>query len=588
MNELPLARWQLTVLTACAVLLGLAGYAALAIASPSAPSALSPLQVAGLIAAAALGLVAGGVRVRSRPRTAVLEPLLLAGLLAAVAFLAASSLAHVGQFLRIPADLVAFSESPFVDDIIKFRLGLPLYGPVEDNNTYPYTPGTQLLTYGIASLVGDPTSIALLRSVQFAYVIVAALVGAATCHQLALGRLRPDEYRYRPLWIGVFGATMLLLVSEPRFNLYTHALHNDGLALLVSMTGFWLVARHHVTAQRWLLVPMALLPAAGFLVKQNQLMWAGVFGLYLLASGTLRWRDLVLYGVGAGLAAAVVIGGSIALWGDAFRYWVFSALGDKQVSVMRSAQHLLDAGMFAAMGLIAAAVLLWRGADRRGAAAWLAWAIVLLLTAYTSGLGFQVNHLGPAVVMAGGWMLVAAVRLWPRTPDEGQGGWRRPVGQAGAAAILILLLAGMGFLREPGRAVPAELDAYIAAIEREFAGVPADRVLMDVGSWIYLRENVLMRDRSGPVSLHVGSNQPTINRAALAATITRIESGQYDRILARELDTPRSAYDYHDRGSGVKAAILEHYRVVRRIPGVSVARWWPRHIIGEVLVLEPR
>ena len=73
-----------------------------------------------------------------------------------------------------------------------------------------------------------------------------------------------------------------------------------------------------------------------------------------------------------------------------------------------------------------------------------------------------------------------------------------------------------------------------------------------------------------------------------AETIARIESKQYRRILARELDTPRTAYDFQNRGSGVKDAIFENYRVVRRIPGVDVNRWWPRHMIAEILVLEPR
>ena len=213
--------------------------------------------------------------------------------------------------------------------------------------------------------------------------------------------------------------------------------------------------------------------------------------------------------------------------------------------------------------------------------------MVMAIQAYTSGIGFQVNHMGPGVVMAGCWFMVSLVRVWP-TRSESDPRWRYPVVQAGAAAIVVLLLTGMGFVREPRRAVPEDLDRYIAEIEREFQDLPADQVLMDVGSWIYLREGVLMKDRSGPVSLHVGANQPEINRAALAPTIARIESRQYRRILARELDTPRTAYDFQDRGSGVKAAMLQHYRIVRRIPGVSVSRWWPRHMIADIVVLEPR
>src|SRR5690606_28046832 len=140
-----------------------------------------------------------------------------------------------------PVGLGGFAERPFVDDIIKLRLGRPIYSPVTDNNTYPYTPGTQILTYGIARLLGHPTSIPAYRTIQFGYVILAALVAAGTCHQLARGFLRPDEYRHRPLWNAVWFGVLLLLVSEPSFNPYTHSMHNDGLALLVSMCGFFLI-----------------------------------------------------------------------------------------------------------------------------------------------------------------------------------------------------------------------------------------------------------------------------------------------------------------------------------------------------------
>lgn len=580
-------RWHAVLLATAAVGIGLAVYAAVAkIGGVALTPSVGTWILAGAILAMAGGAGAYATNRRLQPE-AIEGRLAIAAMLAALAFLAVASLVYIFGFLRIPVDLVSFSESPFVDDIIKLRLGAPIYSPVTDNNTYPYTPGTQILTYGISRLLGYPASIPAYRMVQYGYVIVAALVAAATCHQLARGFLEPDEYRHRPLWIAVWIAVLLLLVNEPSFNPYTHTLHNDGLALLVSMCGFFLIARHNTTPSPWLIGPMAVLPALGFLVKQNQLMWAGVFAIYLLVSGKASWRILAIYLALCSVAVVSVMGGSILLWGDAFRYWIFSALGDKQVSVMRSLQHLLRAGLFVAAGLWAGRVLVLPGLDRGRVAVWASWALVLAIEAYTSGIGFVMNHLGPGIVLAGCWFLVAMVRVWPRRSPAAPF-WRYPLEQAGAAALVVLLLSGMGLMREPGPSVPDDLDRYIAEIEREFSDLPAEQVLMDVGSWVYLREGVLMKDRSAPVSLHVGANQPEINRAALAQTIERIESKQYRRILARELDSPRTAYDYQDRGSGVKDAILDNYRIVRRIPGVEVSRWWPRHMIAEIVVLEPR
>jgi hypothetical protein len=136
--------------------------------------------------------------------------------------------------------------------------------------------------------------------------------------------------------------------------------------------------------------------------------------------------------------------------------------------------------------------------------------------------------------------------------------------------------------------VPPDFFRYVSDIEKEFQGLPAEAVLMDTGTWVYLRENTLMRDRSAPVSLHVGKNQPEINHAVLSATIRRIEQKTYAKILARQLDTGHTWYDFQDRGSGVKAAILANYHEIRRIPGVQgITHWWPEHLVADILVLIP-
>ena len=94
------------------------------------------------------------------------------------------------------------------------------------------------------------------------------------------------------------------------------------------------------------------------------------------------------------------------------------------------------------------------------------------------------------------------------------------------------------------------LDTYRRS-EAEFEDLPADKVLLDSGTWVYLKDGIVMKDRAWAVSLHNGENQP-INHALLSETIDRIQRKTYDRILAHELDTPENWYDYHDRGSGVK------------------------------------
>lgn len=96
---------------------------------------------------------------------------------------------------------------------------------------------------GIAAAFGKGDSIPFYRLVQFAYVILASVLAAGVCDLLARQSLSSHEYRNRLLWIGFLLFSLFLLATDPRFNIYTHTLHNDGLALLFSVFAFWLIAK---------------------------------------------------------------------------------------------------------------------------------------------------------------------------------------------------------------------------------------------------------------------------------------------------------------------------------------------------------
>jgi hypothetical protein len=237
------------------------------------------------------------------------------------------------------------------------------------------------------------------------------------------------------------------------------------------------------------------------------------------------------------------------------------------------------------MGLFAFLVMVLREPRRPAVVLWGCWLIVFALQTYTSGIAWVSNHLGPGVVLGGCWFLVALLKIWP--PAESIRTWREYLQEAVAVCMVILLFGVLGFVRQPRDPISSDFFRYVAAIEQEFQGTSADRVLMDQGSWLYLREKVLMKDRGQQISLHAGKNQE-VNREALAGTIDRIEQRVYDKILVRQLDTGESAYDFQDRGSGVKTAILANYHEVRRIAGVhGIQRWWPLNMIAEIQVFVP-
>jgi len=53
---------------------------------------------------------------------------------------------RVAFFLGVPAGILSFSESDFVNEIVKFWVGYPLYSDQTTNDSFPYTAGAPLVT----------------------------------------------------------------------------------------------------------------------------------------------------------------------------------------------------------------------------------------------------------------------------------------------------------------------------------------------------------------------------------------------------------------------------------------------------------
>jgi len=90
----------------------------------------------------------------------------------------------IKPYVFLPADILSFAETNFVGDIIKLRIGEPIYTVPEDNNSLLYTPGAQILTYAISWLIGQKTSIVVWRIIQLFFVTCAALLATFCCRIL--------------------------------------------------------------------------------------------------------------------------------------------------------------------------------------------------------------------------------------------------------------------------------------------------------------------------------------------------------------------------------------------------------------------
>lgn len=518
-----------------------------------------------------------------RRRAATPGALGLALIAAAAVVLAGVYLYWASPAVLLRADTLIWSEGPFVNDILKFRIGYPLYSDPKNLESFFYPQGTQMLTYALAWITGHATSIPAYRVIQVVYAALAALFAtAATMRILAMSRPQRAA-EVSPWWGALLTPLLFLCATNALTNPFAHELHNDGLTVLVSVLAYYMLAEYAATRRVVLLVALALVPAVGFHVKQSLVVWAALVTGYLVvfdeprSLGRAAAYAVAAFGLSyAGYALAR------AAWGPDFQYWVIEDLKHHPFSVLRSVQHALDAWVYFAVGLVGGLVLIgeeWR----RLAGLWVVAMLLLAQEAYTSGIAWMLNHMGPGSLLAGIWFAAALVAVWPRDT-------KRPVGilpwaRAGAAALLTMFcFSGLALVRIPVASLPGDIERYVSAIEGEFRGMDASRVLLDAGSWVYLPDRVVMKDRGAAVG-DLGYS----GLGDFSGMHERIRTRYYKRILVRALNTPDFGYDHYSwpkKSGGTRALLLANYREVRRIRAVEGEEDGTPYL-REISVLEP-
>ncbi len=540
---------------------------------PSEPERV--VQAAGLTALAAVVLPVGAYLLFQRraasPRRAGLIVLAAAGV-ALVAFY----LTWVSYYVEYPADILMWAEGDFVNEIVKFRVGHPLYTAQQNNESMTYTPGAPLFTYALARACGAPDSIPVYRLIQVLYGLGAAVfaVGSyARLVQLAGVRRFAED---RGLWGAIALPLFFLTATNTITNPFVHNLHNDSLAQLVAAAAYWLLLCYAVTGNRLTLTLMALIPALGFLVKQSLAIWAPLYCVYLLFFDLPRslLRSLTFAAATFAVLAAVVAG-CCFFWGEPFWYWAVVVMGSYRVPLVRSVQHGLVVWVYYGAGLLAALVLLRGAAARRLVGPWVIWLLFFGAETYTSGLNVTLNHLGPGSLIAGIWFLAAVTRVWPADhllrgfPPRPVLAWTR----SGLVVGLVGLgYAGLGLVSMPANPLPRDAYRYIAEIEREFAGLPAEKVLLDLGgAWIPARKGTVSRDSAPCIGCR---SEAPVGVGDFSGLLGRLQHHDYQKILVRNLDKPNFWYDGHrsPAPTGVRNAIRDNYLEVGRIRSVQGER----------------
>jgi len=495
----------------------------------------------------------------------------------------------IKPYVLFPADILMWGETDFVGNIIKIQNGCTIYTHPEDSNSGIYTPGAPLLTYLISWILGKTSSIATLRIIQLGYVICTAIL-ATLCLKILYKISFPDcLIPFPKTWMSFSFLVFFLTATSPRINAFSHCLHPDALALLISMFCFWTMLRYLKSPGWGNLVLMAVCPALGYFVKQFLIGWSAVMFVFLLLYNPRDAKRLVFFAVTTVTFLGIAIGICYILWGDNFIFWTFEVMGGRgtaailpssyRISLVRSLDHIVRAWMELLIGFIGGCIVLRKNNIQKLGPLWVAWILLIASEAFSSGAGWSVlYHFGPGVLIGAIWLFDALIHFWPYSKESPEWSfpvcsyWTRPI----VAAIWILTLfvalhivptadrdEGRYYRRRP----PADAYRYISDIEKEFKGLPIQKVLLDIGNWIYLRQSYLAKDRA--VSL--ADQPPSGIYRNLDVFVDRVQQKTYKKILLRDFHSPFFLYDYihWEKPSGVRKTLLEYYQEVRIIPGIE-------------------
>lgn len=328
--------------------------------------------------------------------------------------LAACYLFWASFYIMFPADYLIWSESDFVNDILKFHVGYPIFTPEVNNESFTYVPGSQLVTYFFAWLAGQPFSITAYRTIQLGYALLTAVVAVFCCRRL-VNMSFPFERRPQisSFWGPVWLTSLFLLATNSITNPFSTLLHNDSLAQLVTVTAYWLLLEYAATKDKRILLLMAFLPGLGFWVKQSLIIWAGLYFVYLLIFDRPRsLARVTVFGLASFAGIAISFSVGYVLWREDFTYWVFTVLGKHGVSPLRSFRHLLVIWPYLVIGLLGGTFLLKREGLGSLFGLWIIWLALILIETYTSGVAWMLNHIGPGCLIAGIWFFSALACVW--------------------------------------------------------------------------------------------------------------------------------------------------------------------------------
>ena len=192
-------------------------------------------------------------------------------------------------------------------------------------------------------------------------------------------------------------------------------------------------------------------------------------------------------------------------------------------------------------------------------------------------------------MIGGCWFIAAMTRLWKFvSPNNTRKSQPRTWFRTGIAlAMVALLLSGLGVVISPVNPLADDAYRYVQEIEREVNGQSSNNILIDAGTWVYLKEGIIMKDR-----VITFGDRGYAGIGDFSGFIQRLKRKRYSKILVRNLHSPELFYDnwMWKKSSGIKQAMLENYDEIGKIKAVQGTKHnqHPYYFFEEISVLVPK
>jgi len=435
--------------------------------------------------------------------------------------------------ISFPVDLWFWSESTILTNILKLKNGVPVFGPIENVNSFVYSPALEYINYAILHNFDLELSVTANRSLVFCYGIAAACMLSAS-----LQMATPKDMRFQEKMIAF--CLIYLAVAQ---GMMADVLHPDNLALLAIATTFAITLRAMRSGGFVLALGSVVIGACSIWVKQTTGLLGIAAVISLMYSQKFGVFEKAIFCI-AGIMSTVFFIYTLLMIPYA-KFYLYDLLLSQRMQWEKLYDFRVDLigspfwMIVAATGLASFFVL-------RLEQEWVSTYFVFFFLACAPGISAYLKSMGSInnlvsmqvfFVVAAIPLVVALLRCAARQTS-------------GAVVVAIALLT-------PLKTIPTEaMYKYASQLESAVSnGGRNRRVLLAHGTVPLIKSgftNVPLDRANSFLELEVGGH------AAEAGTRKRIESGYYDRIV---LNNPWF-------GSEIVDVVRSRYKQVDSIPSV--------------------